>query len=139
MPMLLSAFYDYFDTILETVFETVYIFLWIVYVNNYFFRYNQRIRDLEVETVGLRRMVYAFLDDKTKTKYFSMSKGFGGERSSLIKKNDGVLNERVNKLKKMMLSLREEMDELKGRMDELEDEKDDDYEAEESESEESDE
>lgn len=114
---MINAFYDYFDTILETLFETFYIFLWIIYVNNYFFKYNQRIRDLEIETVGLRRMVYAFLDEKTKTKHFS--------RSSAVvplKKNDTLLSERVNKLKKMMLSLREEMDELKGRMDDLEDE-----------------
>lgn len=117
MPVILSAFYDYFDTILETLFETFYIFVWIIYVNNYFFKYNQRIRDLEVETVGLRRMVYALLNEKTKTNHFSRNYA----SAIAFKKNDTVLTERVNKLKKMMLSLREEMDELKCRIDDIED------------------
>lgn len=120
MPVILSAFYDYFDTILETLFETFYIFVWIIYVNNYFFKYNQRIRDLEVETVGLRRMVYALLNEKTKTNHFSRNYA----SAIAFKKNDTVLTERVNKLKKMMLCIREEMDEMKSRMDDLED---DDY------------
>lgn len=82
------------------------------------------MKELEVETVGLRRMVYAFLDDKTKTKHFSRKTAIAP-----LKKNDAVLTERVNKLKKMMLSLRDELDELKSRMDDIEDEdEDEDYE-----------
>lgn len=114
---MINAFYDYFDTILETLFETFYIFMWIIYVNNYFFKYNQRINELELETVGLRRMVYSFLDEKTKTNHFSRNSAIGP-----LKKNDAILSERMNKLKKMMLSLRDEMDELKSRVDDLEDE-----------------
>jgi hypothetical protein len=120
MPVILSAFYDYFDTILETLFETFYIFVWIIYVNNYFFRYNQRIRDLEVETVGLRRMVYALLNEKTKTNHFSRNYA-SAIAFKKNEKNDSVLTERVNKLKRMMLSLREEIDELKCRIDDIED------------------
>jgi hypothetical protein len=113
----MSVIYDYFETILETLFETFYIFLWIIYVNNYFFKYNKRMKELEVETVGLRRMVYAFLDDKTKTKHFSRNNAIVP-----LKKNEAVLTERMTKLKKMMISLREELDELKCRVDDLEDE-----------------
>jgi hypothetical protein len=118
LASMINAFYDYFDTILESLFETFYIFMWIIYVNNYVFKYNQRINDLEVETVGLRRMVYAFLDEKTKTNHFSSRNSAIGP----LKKNDAILSERMNKLKKMMLSLRDEMDELKSRVDDLEDE-----------------
>lgn len=111
---MIDTFYDYFETILETIFNTFYIFLWIIYVNNYFFKYNKRTNDLEVEIVGLRRMVYAFLDDRTKTNHFSTN--------AIVpcKKSEDVLTERVIKLKKMMLSLREEMDELKSRMENIE-------------------
>ena len=111
----MDTFYDYFETIFETLFETFYIFMWIIYVNNCFFKYNKKINDLEVEIVGLRRMVYAFLDDKTKTTHFTRNHALAP-----MKKND-VLTERVTKLKKMILSLREEMDDLRTRIDDLED------------------
>lgn len=97
--------------------------MWIIYVNNYFFKYNKRINDLEVEIVGLRRMVYAFLDDKTQTTHFSKHYSIVPVKSKRNETNE-VLNDRVIKLKKMILSLREELGELKTRMDNIED---DDY------------
>ena len=126
--MIIDTFNDHFETIIETLFETFYIFMWIVYVNNYFFKYNKRINDLEVEIVGLRRMVYAFLDDKTQTTHFSKHYSIVPVKKNEKNEKNDVLNERVIKLKKMILSLREELDELKRRMDYIEDEKEHDYE-----------
>lgn len=126
--MIIDTFYDYFDTIMETFIETLYIFMWIVYVNNYFFQYNKRINDLEVEIVGLRRMVYAFLDDKTQTTHFSKYYSIVPAKSKKNDTNDinandanKVLNDRVTKLKKMILSLREELGELKTRVNNIQD------------------
>lgn len=116
---MIQSLYDNMDTIMETLFETIYIFLWIWYVNVCFFKYNRRMQELEVETAGLRRIVYAFMNDKTVNQK--------RQHSSLVSKNakricERELDDKIAKLKKGIMFLKKNMDELTERVEILEEE-----------------
>jgi len=119
----MDTFYDIMETVMENVFQTIYIFLWIWYVNVCFFNYNRRMQELEVETVGLRRIVYAFMNDKTK---MNEKKQY----SLITKRNqnkNNEIDEKLLKLKKGVFFLKKHMDELTERVELLEDNEDEDY------------
>ena len=111
---MIDIFYDNMETIMETLFNTIYIFLWILYVNICFFKYNRRMQELEVEIVGLRRIVYAFMNDKTKLPH-------NKHHHTLVnKKNCYEIDEKIIKLKKGIMFLKKNMDELTQRIEILE-------------------
>lgn len=116
---MIQSLYDNMDTIMETLFDTIYIFLWIWYVNVCFFKYNRRMQELEVEIVGLRRIVYAFMNDKTKLPQNQK------KQNMLVTKNAKKtyeIDEKIVKLKKGIMFLKKNMDELTERVEILEDE-----------------
>ena len=113
---MIDTFYDHIETILETLFETIYIFLWIWYVNVCFFKYNRRIQDLELEIVGLRRIVYSFMNEKTKTNTHQL----------LVYNRNKYreTDEKIMKLKKGIIFLKKNMDHLTTRIENLEESSD---------------
>jgi len=111
---------------MENVFQTIYIFLWIWYVNVCFFKYNRRMQEIELEIVGLRRIVYAFTNDKTKTNMNEKK-----QYSLITKRNqnkNNEIDEKMMKLKKGVFFLKKHMDELTQRVELLEHENDDENE-----------
>lgn len=123
----MEILYDNAETILETIFDTIYTFLWIWYVNVCFFKYNRRMQELEIEIVGLRRIVYAFINDNiTKTNIQEKKQLVSKNNRNIKHKNkNNEIEEKLLKLKKGVFFLKKHMDELTERVEVLEEDNED--------------
>ena len=83
------------------------------------------MQELEVEIVGLRRVVYAFMNDKTKLPQNNQNQK---KQNMLVTKNakkSYEIDEKMSKLKKGIMFLKKNMDELTERVETLEEENED--------------